>query len=189
MSRKKGFSLGEVLVAVTIIAVLTAVLVPSIMHRIKTANATALRDQLLNLNTAIYQFRQDVGKYPSALSQLTTPITTSDQNSCYGATTSLFGSTEVSNWKGPYLSYPVSASGIQSADGAVINSSLTRSPLGTTTSQNGSIIISVDNVERDVAWKVDSLVDPPINNLGNGVSRHDAAVMGTLTYYIAVRGC
>lgn len=195
MMRKLGFSLGEVLIAVVIIAVMTAVVVPTIMYRIQIANASALRQQLTNLTTAVYQFRNDVGEYPLTLRQLTNVITTGDQNSC--GTGNNYVASDIAKWKGPYLSYvTVTTNGMQSVDGSTVENQFTRSPGTIASGLPGYLIVTVSDIEKDLAWKLDSLVDPNpniITSLGTGTVLWQAAggvgTIGNLTYYIAIRGC
>lgn len=68
--QRAGFSLGEVLVAVAIIILLTVMVVPSIMGRLNSAQSDAIIGELRTLDDGLQLFRRDVGRYPRRLDYL-----------------------------------------------------------------------------------------------------------------------
>ena len=104
-SRRSGFTLPEVLVTVAIVAVLAAVVVPTVTSQLGKGDAPALASSIGSLRTGVTAFVSDVRKFPRRLSHLTTAITSTDS--------SLFANQPYGNaankWKGPYASFSLTA--------------------------------------------------------------------------------
>lgn len=196
MSRRRAFTLGEILIAVAIMAIMSALIVPTIMERIRQANAAALKQQLQNITTAILTFREHVGEYPQELYQLTVPIEVGDKNICGNAAVSPspgYVTSEVNKWKGPYLTYDQGsvASGMKTVDGGIIDNVFLRNPDNTSSGQaNATLQINVSKIERDIAFELDSLTDaePDVND-GTVQWGPTGGTLGQLRYYIPIRGC
>ena len=60
-----GYTLTEMLVVIGIIALIAAVLVPTLMGQMQRARAKAARVQIDNVASAVEMFRSDVGHYPT----------------------------------------------------------------------------------------------------------------------------
>ena len=67
---RRGFTLAEIMVAMALIAVLAAVLIPTVRGRLQDSYEDALVEEYANLASAIQAYRQDVGKYPPRLDYL-----------------------------------------------------------------------------------------------------------------------
>ncbi len=61
----KGMTLIEIMIVITIIAIIGALVVPNIMEGPKKARAAAAKQQILNFGTALDQYEMDNGRYPS----------------------------------------------------------------------------------------------------------------------------
>ena len=114
---RRGFSLMEVLTALAIIAVLTAVALPALNGKLQDSRAAALEQTFNGISQAIAEFKRATTNYPSTLSMLNTAPAATDKNICNNQ----FGSTVVSLWRGPYLSREITSSGIQMGDGLIQN--------------------------------------------------------------------
>ncbi len=66
-----GFTLVELMVVVTIAAILVTLAQPSFQHSIVRAREAALKQSLYTVRDVIDQFRADRGKYPDTLAELT----------------------------------------------------------------------------------------------------------------------
>ena len=108
MARRSGaraaFTLAEVLVAVACVAILTAVVLPTIQGRLKEAYEDAIVQEFDNISSAIIAYRQDVGKYPPQLVYLTA-LPASATDACGNTLTA----TQISNWHGPYITRNIGA--------------------------------------------------------------------------------
>ena len=88
MRNKKGFTLIEIMLVVTIIGILAAVVLPRLVGRGEEARISAAKLQIENLCLAFDTFELDNGRYP-----------TTDE----GINALLTVPSNAKNWKGPYL--------------------------------------------------------------------------------------
>ncbi len=152
---RSGFTMIEVVVGVTIATVLAVAFYATFSLGGSTASEAEDRARrageasliLYDLASAIAalettnpptSFLQTVGAYPNTLSQLTTPITTADRNSC-NRTTDAYVATippatlerpgYTQGWKGPYYRIEFPAGGTsQIANGFILQDDLIRVP-------------------------------------------------------------
>src|SRR5262245_46941698 len=98
---QKGFSLAEILVSIAILAVIAAVVVPSIGSQLKSGDEGRIQTDLTNIRAGIEQYLADVRRYPVTVGQLVRRPTTaaSDTGLVGGAHTNA----QVNRWRGPYL--------------------------------------------------------------------------------------
>lgn len=89
---KKGFTLVEILLVITIIGALVAMVVPRLTGRAKQAKEeTAKADVTANISTALDLYELDNGTFPSSEQGLKSLISKPSS------------SPVPNNWKGPYL--------------------------------------------------------------------------------------
>jgi prepilin-type N-terminal cleavage/methylation domain-containing protein len=67
---RRGFTLAEVLVTVTIVAVLAAVMVPAVINQVGKGDIPSIADDLGGIRTAITTFAADTRQFPGKLSDL-----------------------------------------------------------------------------------------------------------------------
>jgi prepilin-type N-terminal cleavage/methylation domain-containing protein len=111
--RRNGFTLPEILVTVTVIAVLATAVTPAVSQYVNTGNAPASQQDIQQLQNATAGFTADVRHYPGDLQQLVTQIVSTngsgDSLDLDGAATpAQFTSAETARWKGPYTSVAIS---------------------------------------------------------------------------------
>jgi len=68
--RTRGFTLLELVTAMTILALLTSVGIVGYRHQTKVARESVLKEDLFQLNHSLEQYRADRGKYPSSIGRL-----------------------------------------------------------------------------------------------------------------------
>lgn len=83
-----GFTILELLVVLSIVALLGALVGPRVLQYLSKAKTETAQAQINNLSTAVELFRLDVGAYPSQQAGL---------SSLHKAPT------DAKNWNGPYL--------------------------------------------------------------------------------------
>ena len=69
-SRRLGFTLIELIVTLSIIALLVSIVAPHYTGRIVRSEEAVLRENLLQLRDALDKHYSDAGRYPDALSEL-----------------------------------------------------------------------------------------------------------------------
>lgn len=102
--RRRGFTLPEVLVTITIVAVLAAVVVPAVLNQVSKGDTAGLAGDVQALRTAISNFTTDTRHYPRTIGDLIAKPLSTD-NDIFGND---YGTTAVNAWKGPY--FPTSQS-------------------------------------------------------------------------------
>lgn len=90
--REAGFSLFELLVVLTIMALLAAIVAPRVIGYLGRAKEDVARSQMSNIMTSLELYYLDVGRYPSEDQGLSALVAAPQEN----------GQT-IANWRGPYL--------------------------------------------------------------------------------------
>jgi prepilin-type N-terminal cleavage/methylation domain-containing protein len=96
---RRGFSLGEILVAVMIVAVVAAVVIPTVASQVQKADPQSVGNTALAVRGAVEQFLSDVRRYPLSFSQLTK----APAAGTIGLVGGNYATTEILRWAGPYL--------------------------------------------------------------------------------------
>jgi len=84
-TRQRGFTLIEILLVMTIIAILAAIVIPKMVGRSEQARQTAAHADLSSIKTALDAYEVDNGFYPKSLQDL------------------IQQPNNARNWHGPYL--------------------------------------------------------------------------------------
>jgi prepilin-type N-terminal cleavage/methylation domain-containing protein len=97
--RKFGFTLAEILVALALIALLAAVLLPTVAGQILKGDAGRVMQDVDAVRSGIDQFLADIHRYPLKYTNLSRAIAVSDSD----ITPNPYTSGLVSKWAGPYI--------------------------------------------------------------------------------------
>jgi len=137
--RQVGFTLAEILIALALIAILAAVLLPTVASQIGKGDAGRVMQDADAVRAGIEQFLADVHRYPSKYGQLTKAITTTDRD----VNGTLYPGGLVAKWKGPYTTKLLNGAGVlPTGFGAVIRDTLVKT-LNTSNSVNYLTVVIV----------------------------------------------
>src|SRR5205823_6652874 len=102
---RAAFTLGEILVTVAMIAVLSAILYPALATKLRAGMTASLSQTFAGLAQGIAEFKRATTRYPSSLTLLTTAPTATDDDICSND----ISGTNAALWKGPYVSRMISS--------------------------------------------------------------------------------
>jgi prepilin-type N-terminal cleavage/methylation domain-containing protein len=176
-STKAGFTLAEVLVALALIALLAAVLLPTVAGQILKGDAGRVQADLEGVRSGIDQFLADVRRYPLKYSNLSKVITTSDSD----ITPNPYNNGHVGRWVGPYVVKDTVTATVPTGFGGFITNRFMK-----TVHTNGAnyvtvVVTGIAGVDFD---RVDLLVDGVVNRTG-GLLRWVSAGGIDSTKYLA----
>lgn len=156
--RRAGFTLPEVLVTVAIVAILAAVVVPTVTNQIGKGDDSNLTSNVASLRTGITAFVSDVRKFPSRLQHLLNQPIAADS-----ALDGAYGALAASRWKGPYQTGSLLTPTVGAPeDSILVGHAYIVDVLKDTgfTTARGYVGVSFGGVASDAtAAKIDSLID------------------------------
>lgn len=178
---RRGFSMMEILVALGIMAVLTAVLVPALSSKARDGRTAAIAQTLQGLAQGIAEYKKATTRYPSTLQLLTTAPVAGSLDACGNSTTTFI------LWRGPYVSREMLSTGTPMGDGQILNA-LTRVTSGT----QAFLQIKVTGVETKTADDLETLLDGTTTSPATtGTLRQAAGGPGVadISYTFPINGC
>jgi prepilin-type N-terminal cleavage/methylation domain-containing protein len=215
MNRRSGFTLIETIVTVSLLAVLSAFVIPSVMRKADSADPVKVANDLGAISTAIQTFASDVkGGLPGDIEDLIQPIYTNNActtlNPCDSTIThtAIFTPEQAAQWKGPYLQASISSdplatlrSGYVADIGntifrydaisgipelcAAIGSSANVPCAGFIVTNPLYIAVRITGLNRQQALIVNSIIDGP-NEVNPGLEgRIRFPVIGSPAYFLA----
>ncbi len=150
--RRGGFTLVEILVTLLLIGLLVGVVLPSVIGQAEKGEVQRVVDDLEAVRSATKVFRLDVNRWPGALEDLVSQISTGDTYLGGGN----YNTGQVNKWAGPYLEIgSIPAGGLTTALSGVFRSAFGQSTWGGST----FLTVYVDNIESDQAQTISELVD------------------------------
>ena len=99
---RNGFTISELLVTITLVAVLASAFMSNVTWQGNDAAQDRLGQDAKEIRTAVEQFVSDVRRYPATVQQVAVPITTRE-NALTTTGHSHYTAADVVRWKGPYL--------------------------------------------------------------------------------------
>jgi type II secretory pathway pseudopilin PulG len=186
--RAHGFALLEAIVAIVMLAILAAAIVPLVAGAEDRARAEATVRDLDHLKSAIDEFKARIGVYPSQLNHTVEPIVPGGKNSCGNN----YGVAGRNNWANNDASYGpwfrermiVSNFGLPTGVG-FIEDDMTRTA--------DTLVVSLIDVPEAAALELDLIIDSTITGTGPTVGeiRWGTIVDGvtTVRYSLLRPGC
>lgn len=195
MLRRQGFSMLEMVVAMAIIVVLGAVMVPSSIQYLREREVMATAATLNQLADSAKSFKTVITQYPGKLSHLGTKILTADLSSCSGIAPSpssavTYGATNAAKWINPFWNVVIPTQGFRLPIGTA-NDQMIRTSNNTTA---GFLQIVIPDVPYDIALDLNAEMDGPNDPIASrssttGIIRYgvpSSQELVQLTYNIAV---
>lgn len=175
-SKRRGFTLPEVLVTLAIVATLAAVLIPSLNNQLSKGDAGRLTSDLVAIQTAVGAFVSDVRRYPADLTDLETrPV---GENDLLNAP---FGSVLVAKWRGPYLSKELSTGGgMPTGYGATISGNFSKDAVYNAIDY---LKISVGPITEAEFNNIDQIIDESASSSSGQLRFDGTSISGTATFY------
>ncbi len=195
----RGFTILEIVIALTILVVMVAVVVPSVTTRIRQANISSMNTTLDNLLSSVRNYKTNVTRYPQRLQQLAWIPTTNRAFDICG--NNILGSAP--KWRGPYVSVqidttipgdPTTPRGLPVGD-YIASDTLLRTP--TTSTTPGRLDIQIRGVLITDWRSLNDAVDgqsgfiAPLSANGSdtsGTVQYNTA-SSTLFYGMPIAGC
>lgn len=188
---RRAFTVIEIVVAVFILALMGAAIIPALMGRIRDAQSAALSQTLFSLSLAVFEYRKAVTVNPAQLTQLAAKPLATETDAC-GLTQ--IGATNANNWRGPYVTRELLTGGIGIGDARIANG--LRRFAGPPT----ILFIDVEMVDSLAALDIDAQYDGATSTPTTGTVRWTKAAvppsllaapagMVNLSYGIPITGC
>src|SRR6185503_19621630 len=106
--RRGAFTLAEVLIALAIMAVAGAMVIPVVFSKIRASQVSALSQTYAGLSQGIAEFKRATTRYPLLLSSLSAAPIATDDDICGNDLTAA----NVALWRGPYATRQITTSGV-----------------------------------------------------------------------------
>jgi len=182
MRARRALTLVEILIVLAIVAALAALLYPAVAVQLRRGQGAAVATQLQGLRGAINNYHENVQRYPSVLTQLTTQPVAGALDICGAAVPANLRN----QWRGPYLAQNIS--GNFPVGDATVQNVLTYTVTAAPVADIGIVLASVDST---TAADIEQQYDGQPFNYAAGSIRwvSTGGTVGNLTYRIPIRGC
>lgn len=188
LSRDRGgyTLLAALLVIVAGLAVAAAVVGPSLVSAADSARLEQARSTLTDLTDSpdqLVQFEDDLNDFPATLSQLSTPITTSDTDLCGDS----YSTGAVGRWAGPYVDRVMPETGTPIGIG-IAGDSLDVIEIS---NRDAFLVVPVRGVRVEDAEALSRAVDGTVSQTDGQVRWTDADTEGLvlLQWMLEIRSC
>ena len=169
--RHRAFTLTEIVVALAIIAIMAAMIYPTVASNIRDSRSTALSQTFSGLSQGIAEYKRATTRYPGSLLYLTTAPATTDLDICGVQILTLNAL-----WRGPYASRLITSDGLAIGD-ATIPTGLRKVTVGS----NIFLMIDAPAVETAVADALEALYDAGTASPTTGTIRAQATQIAATT--------
>lgn len=151
---RRGFTLAEILVALALMALLAAVLLPTVAGQILKGDAGRVVQDLEAVRSGSERFLTDLRRYPGRYSDLSTAITITQTDILGNA----YNSGQVNKWAGPYVTKDTLTASVETGfGGRITNAFMTV----TNTNAVPYLTIVVTGITGPDADRIDEQIDGP----------------------------
>lgn len=154
---RRGFTLAEILVALALMALLAAVLLPTVAGQVLKGDAGRVIQDLEAVRAGSERFLTDVRRYPGRYSDLSRAITVANTDVLGSA----YNAGQVSKWKGPYLTKDTINASVETGFGGRITNVFKTE---TNTNAIAYLTVVVTGITGPDADRIDEQIDGPSAN-------------------------
>lgn len=154
---RRGFTLAEILVALALMALLAAVLLPTVAGQVLKGDAGRVVQDLEAVRAGSERFLTDLRRYPGRYSDLSTAITTAHVDALGNA----YNTGTVSKWAGPYVTKDTLNASVETGFGGRITN-----VFDTVTNTNAVPYLTfvITGITGPDADRIDEQIDGPTTN-------------------------
>jgi prepilin-type N-terminal cleavage/methylation domain-containing protein len=185
-SSREGFSAIEALVALAIIAVLSAIAIPFYGAYTTKALASQIATNLRVVANGIHAYREDVGVLPLNVNQLVAKPLATDTDLC---SVSLSSTQKLAGWNGPYISRNLIESQLIMETDTLFGTFSRSSTAPTSRTEEGVLSIAVYNTDAKRAKEVDRILDGDLTATSGPIIWGTVGPRPQMTYQLQVAGC
>lgn len=151
---RRGFTLAEILVALALMALLAAVLLPTVAGQVLKGDAGRVVQDLEAVRAGSERFLTDVRRYPGRYSDLSSAITVANTD-VLGA---VYTNGQVTKWEGPYITKDTINASVETGfGGRITNAFMTV----TNTNAIPYLTVVVTGITGPDADRIDEQIDGP----------------------------
>jgi prepilin-type N-terminal cleavage/methylation domain-containing protein len=165
-----GFTLAEILIALAIVAVVGAMVIPVVFSQIRASQVSALSQTYAGLSQGIAEFKRATTRYPLLLSSLSATPAATDDDICGNDLTA----TNVALWRGPYTTRQITTNGVLIGEYTIRNT--LRRVAGTPV----MLMMDAGAVSTDIVTDLESQLDAGAADGTTGTIRYTSAAVGSL---------
>lgn len=179
---RRGFTLAEILIALALIALLAAVLLPTVAGQILKGDAGRVMQDMDAVRGGIEQFLADVHRYPGKYSDLSKQVTALDVDhvDINGAQ---YTAGLAAKWSGPYVTKDTMSAGIATGFGGTIHNVFVKRP---NTNGVDYVTVRIFGITEPDFLRIDEQIDGPSATTTlakeTGLFRFTAGTVDTVKY-------
>ena len=154
---RRGFTLAEILVALALMALLAAVLLPTVAGQVLKGDAARVVQDLEAVRAGSERFLTDVRRYPGRYSDLSRAITVAETDVLGNAYTN----GQVSKWEGPYVTKDTISASVETGFGGRMTN-VFKTELNTNAASYLTVVVT--GITGPDADRIDEQIDGPSAN-------------------------
>lgn len=154
---RRGFTLAEILVALALMALLAAVLLPTVAGQVLKGDAGRVVQDLEAVRAGSERFLTDIRRYPGRYSDLSAAITVANTD----VLGNVYTNGQVTKWGGPYVTKDTISASVETGFGGRITNAF-----DTVTNTNAVpyLTVVVTGITGPDADRIDEQIDGPSAN-------------------------